>query len=56
MRKNCRVLLFAASVTVLQLATAAQSYASSVYAAEMRESNNEMIEYSAYGSNIVAPY
>lgn len=55
MRKNCRVLLFAASVTVLQLATAAQSDASSVYAAEMSESSNEIMESSASGSNIVAP-
>ena len=54
MRKNYRVLIFAATVTVLQLATAAQSGASLVYAAEMDGSSYEIMESPTYGSDEAA--
>ena len=54
MRNNYRVLIFAATVTVLQLATAAQSGASLVYAAEMDGSSYEIMESPTYGSDEAA--
>ena len=54
MRKNYRVLIFTATVTVLQLATAAQSGASLVHAAEMDGSSYEIMESPTYGIDEVA--